>query len=243
MLYSTYIEQSWSLYSNFFQQFDNSQVHPGCERAGLPLFVGGNSLHLWQKQLAPQTVPESRPASQTTSLRPGLASFPGQARHQCRTTAQSLAEAVEGKKDNHRLICQTAGKKSKSVERKKRNETWIKEGGGYATRLVKVIEIGGNWWFTKYLMGFNVTDCEKRANWRLTGDYDLAHNHSFFISTEGELQSQSKGWFVMLYYLNGFCSICNVCILFPHMLVWPLLLFCNIRGSNRESIQQYIGGI
>lgn len=45
----------------------------------------------------------------------------------------------------------------------------------------------------------------------------------------------------MLYYLNGFCSICNVCILFPRMLVWPLLLFCNIRGSNRESIQQYMG--
>lgn len=38
ILHRTAIEQS--------QQFDNSQVLPGCERAGLLLFVGGNSLHL-----------------------------------------------------------------------------------------------------------------------------------------------------------------------------------------------------
>jgi len=97
--------------------FDNSQVFPGCERAGPLWFVGGSSPHSWRKPPAPRIVPESRPASRTPSWRRGSAAFLGPARRRCRTAARSEAAAGEGKDDDNNnnnnddmLISQTGEK-------------------------------------------------------------------------------------------------------------------------------------
>lgn len=94
-------QKSW--YGGLSQRFDNSLVHRGYERAGLLLFVGGSSLHLWQTQLAPRIVPDCWPTSQLLFLLRELASYPGQAHRQCQTAARSSAVAVEGKDSQVKL--------------------------------------------------------------------------------------------------------------------------------------------